>query len=94
MIAAAPSCPPPVLRASPLPRRAQRVDFTWPDQRVAVEIDGRAWHAIQATWGEDHERDLALRLAGWRPLRYTHRQLVQSPALVVADLTAALGVRG
>ena len=80
----------PVRQSSPLPRRAQRVDFAWPRERVVVEIDGRAWHAIQAAWGEDHERDLRLRLAGWHPLRYTHRQLTRTTELVVADLRTAL----
>ncbi len=82
--------PMPVPQSSPLPGRALRVDFAWPWARILVEIDGRAWHAIQSTWGEDHQRDLALRLAGWRPLRYTHRQLTQTPELVATDLNAAL----
>ncbi len=55
-----------------------------------VEIDGREWHAIQAAWGEGHERDLRLRLAGWKPLRYTHRQLTATPELVATDLANAL----
>ncbi len=82
--------PSPVPQSSPLPGRALRVDFAWPWARVLVEIDGRTWHAIQSTWGEDHERDLALRLAGWRPLRYTYRQVSTSAGLVATDLRAAL----
>ncbi len=82
--------PDPVRQASPLPQRVQRVDFTWPGPRVAVEIDSRVWHAIQDTWGDDHERDAALRLAGWTSLRYTHRQLTTQRDLVIADLTLAL----
>lgn len=82
--------PMPVPQSSPLPHRVLRVDFAWPHVRVIVEIDGRTWHAIQSTWGEDHERDLALRLAGWRPLRYTHHQLTHSPELVATDLGSAL----
>lgn len=84
--------PMPVPQSSPLPRRILRVDFAWPHVRVIVEIDGRTWHAIQSTWGEDHQRDMALRLAGWQPLRYTHGQLVRTPNLVVADLRGALGI--
>ena len=84
--------PIPVPQSSPLPGRALRVDFAWPQPRVLVEIDGRTWHAIQSTWGEDHERDLLLRLAGWSPLRYTHRQLSISTDLVATDLRAALRI--
>lgn len=89
-VIAAHGFPLPAAQASPLPRRRLRVDFAFPGPRVIVEIDGRAWHAIQTTWGEDHQRDLALRLAGWRPLRYTHHQLIRTPELVAADLRLAL----
>lgn len=82
--------PEPTLQASPLPHRIQRVDVTWPGPRVAVELDSRAWHAIQATWGEDHERDMALRSAGWTPLRYTFHQVCERPAEVAADVRRAL----
>lgn len=82
--------PVPVPQASPLPHRERRVDFAWPRERLVVEVDGREWHAIQATWGDDHERDLALRRQGWRCLRYTHRQLTRTPALVADDLRNAL----
>lgn len=87
--------PEPTLQASPLPHRSQRVDVTWPGPRVAVELDSRTWHAIQATWGEDHERDLALRRAGWIPLRYTFNQVCEHPGDVADDLRRALdGRRG
>lgn len=82
--------PVPVPQSSPLPGRALRVDFAWPRARILVEIDGRTWHAIQRTWGEDHQRDLTLRLAGWRPLRSTHGQIVRTPSLVATDLRNAL----
>lgn len=81
---------PPVSQSSPLPGRAQRVDFCWPYERVVVEVDGRAWHAIQAAWGEDHDRDLRLRLAGYAAYRYTWRQLTRTPELVAADVQRAL----
>ena len=83
--------PAPVAQSSPLPRRVLRVDFCWPRKRIVVEVDGRAWHAIQAAWGEDHERDLQLRAAGYTALRYTWRQVTQTPELVAADLRRALG---
>ncbi len=84
--------PRPVPQTSPLPQRVQRVDFCWPDRRVVVEVDGRAWHAIQGTWGEDHDRDLALRLSGFVPRRYTWAQITRSPGRVAADVLDALGV--
>ena len=80
----------PVPQSSPLAHRGGRVDFCWPLERLVVELDGRAWHAIQATWGADHDRDLALRMAGYATCRYTRRQLVRTPQLVAADVRRAL----
>lgn len=82
--------PAPVLQASPFPHRVQRVDFCWPERRVVVEVDGREWHAIQAAWGEDHDRDLSLRLSGWVPRRYTWAQITRAPSRVAADVLDAL----
>lgn len=68
------------------------VDAVWREQRVVVEVDGRAGHADWARIQSDHERDLALRAAGWVVLRYTWRQLERTPTEVARDLAAALGL--
>jgi hypothetical protein len=62
------------------------VDAYWPDQRLVVEIDGWRGHRSSAQLQRDHQRDLELRLAGYVVLRYTRRQLVESPASVADDL--------
>jgi very-short-patch-repair endonuclease len=41
----------------------------------------------------DRRRDLTLRGAGYIVLRYTWDQLVEEPALVMADLTRVLASR-
>jgi hypothetical protein len=71
--------------------RTGRVDFVWPDPRVAVEVDGRKWHAIQAAFERDREKDLQLREAGFEPHRYTYRQVVEQPGRVARDVLRALG---
>jgi len=53
--------------------RSGRVDFVFFPERVAVELDGRRWHAIQAAFERDRARDLAPRRAGYDPHRYTWR---------------------
>ena len=70
--------------------RSGRVDFVWPGLGVAVEVDGRRWHAIQAAHDLDREKDLALRKAGYDPHRYTYWQVVNKAPEVAAVVLAAL----
>lgn len=76
-----------VLRAASLPdfavqRRIElgdgkgvRVDIAWPEQMVALEIDGAAWHADALATAHDRERHLVLTALGWRLLRVTAADL-------------------
>ena len=70
--------------------RHGRADFVFPDPGVAVEVDGRAWHAVQAAFELDRAKDLLLREAGYDPHRYTHRQIHEEAARVDAALHRAL----
>jgi hypothetical protein len=62
------------------------VDALWPDQRVIVEVDGWPGHRTRAQLERDHQRDLELRAAGYIVLRYTWRQLTETPKAVAEDL--------
>jgi predicted transcriptional regulator of viral defense system len=62
------------------------VDALWADQKLVVEIDGPKGHRTRAELQADHQRDLELRAAGYVVLRYTERQLIDSPAAVAADI--------
>lgn len=62
------------------------VDAFWPDAKLVVEIDGPGGHRTPAQLYADHQRDLELRAAGYVVLRYTERQLVETPAAVAADI--------
>lgn len=70
--------------------RQGRVDFVWPDRGVALEVDGRRWHAIQAAHDRDRQKDLELREAGFDPHRYTYWQVVGQAARVARIVLAAL----
>jgi very-short-patch-repair endonuclease len=74
-------------------RRGYEVDCLWPDQRVAVEFDGRAAHARAAAFEEDRARDSALTATGLRPLRFTWRRVTGEAEDVLAELTATLSGR-
>ena len=67
-----------------------RLDFAWPELRVAVETDGWATHGRRQAFEDDRARDAFLLAAGWRVLRVTYRRLSRRPTLVAAQLAAVL----
>lgn len=71
-------------------RHGWQIDFLWPDQRVAVEIDGYPFHRSRARFERDRRRDADL--AGLRILtvRVTGRQLRYEPMAVIARVAGAL----
>ncbi len=62
------------------------VDFTWSEQRLAIETDGRDAHLTRSAFEEDRRRDAALTAAGWRVVRFTWRQVSQEPRYVARML--------
>jgi len=67
-----------------------RVDFFWPEHRLAVETDSWEYHRGSVSFEDDHGRDLELRAHGITTRRYTGDQLEVAPKRVAADLRAAL----
>ena len=61
------------------PTRRWKIDYAWPDVRLAVEIEGGIWsksrHAIGQGFVNDIEKYNAVVEAGWALLRYQPRQL-------------------
>lgn len=70
----------------------RRVDFFWPDRRLAVETDSWEYHRGSVAFEDDHDRDLELRARGITTRRYTGDQLAAAPGAVAADLLEALGL--
>ncbi len=66
-----------------------RVDFAWPEYRVALEVDGFSVHGDRAAWDRDQKRSSQLAAAGWRVHRVTHDRL-RNPADIVAELRKSL----
>jgi very-short-patch-repair endonuclease len=56
------------------------VDFCWPEQRLIVEADGRAFHDTTRAFDHDRERDAELTLAGWRVVHVTWRHVTREAA--------------
>lgn len=61
------------------PTRKWRIDFAWPEQRVALEVEGAVWTSGRHTRGSGFVKDLVkyneLARMGWRLVRITPNQL-------------------
>lgn len=66
------------------------VDGLWHGARLAVEIDGARWHLNAAAWERDLRRANALQATGLRLLRFSVRQLMYEPDVVISAVRAAL----
>ncbi len=69
------------------------VDFVFGGPRVAVEIDGYAFHSDPRDFQYDRQRQNYLILRGWTVLRFTWLDLVTQPQRVVAEVCAAVSAR-
>jgi very-short-patch-repair endonuclease len=85
-----------MLRASDLPTpqrqvevtafgRKYRLDFAWPDARVALECDGRKWH--ESDFERDRRRWSAISAAtGYRIVWATWQRVRREPEQILAEL--------
>lgn len=73
--------------------RTYRLDMAYPDVRVAVELDGRTYHASPEQWERDIRRDLALATVGWQTIRLSHDRLTTDPAGCRRDVLRVLASR-
>jgi hypothetical protein len=72
-------------------RFVARVDFAWPDRKVALEYDG-LWHAEPGQFAKDRQRLNKLRAAGWQVIHVTAADL-HDPQRLLALIAEALSVR-
>ena len=66
------------------------IDVAFPDVKLAVEVDGWAWHMDVDRFRADRHKGNALTRAGWTVLRFTWHDLTNRPAYVLAEIRAAL----
>ena len=76
------------------PVRRWRMDFAWPQQMVAVEVEGAVYTRGRHTRGRgftaDCEKYAEAALLGWTVLRFTRQQIESGYALECAE--KALGL--
>lgn len=66
------------------------VDLLWRAERLAVEIDGYAFHSSRAAFEADRRRDAVLAASGFRVVRVTWAQLSKEPEALLARIAQAL----
>jgi very-short-patch-repair endonuclease len=66
-----------------------KIDVAFPQQKVAIETDGWAFHSSQEDFQKDRERQNKLALLGWQVLRFTWLDLTEYPQRVLAEIRFA-----
>ena len=69
------------------------LDAAWPKVRLAVELDGAAFHGSPEARERDLRRDAALAALGWIVLRFSYRRLTGQPEACRAQIAAAYRAR-
>jgi very-short-patch-repair endonuclease len=67
-----------------------RADFAYPDRRILIELDGERYHMDRATFQRDRVKQNQAHALGWIVYRFTWRQVIDTPEVVVATLASAL----
>ncbi|MGY1778016.1 DUF559 domain-containing protein [Geodermatophilus sp. SYSU D00804] len=70
--------------------RTVHLDAAWPGLRVAVELDGAAFHGSRTQRERDLRRDTALAALGWVVLRFSYRRLTTDPDGCRREIEAVL----
>lgn len=73
-----------------LPGGRYRLDFAWPDRRVALECDGWEHHGKRSAFAPDRARLAELAAARWQVLPVTWHACTEQPARVERWLRTAL----
>lgn len=70
------------------------LDFAYPDEKVAIEIDSVRWHSGLRAIKQDNERQNLLVALGWRVLRFEWNDVVRRPKVIAAQIRNALARQG
>lgn len=69
------------------------VDVVFRDAKVAIEVDGFAFHSDATAFQRDRTKQNAISLAGYQVLRFTWLDLVEYPDRVIAEVRRAIRAR-
>ncbi len=70
-----------------------KVDVAFPGPKVAIEVDGWAFHTDTEVFQQDRKRQNTISLLGWQLLRFTWLDLTEYPDRVLALIRTAISAR-
>lgn len=74
-----------------VPGRRFRLDIAFPEQMLAIEVDGHKSHGKhRAGFEKDREKQNLLTLNGWRVLRFSGREIRQNIEEVISTIEGML----
>lgn len=76
-----------------LPFATVHLDAAVPELKLAVELDGAAFHGSRTARERDIRRDAALTAEGWVVLRFSYRRLTREPEACRRDILRACAAR-
>lgn len=71
-------------------RKIARLDFAFPEAKVAIECDGYRWHSEKSRWQSDIDRRNFITGLGWKIIQVTATSLRQRPHDVIDAIESAL----
>jgi hypothetical protein len=72
------------------PAGGHRVDCRWPQKRLTVELDSYRYHHSRHAWEQDRRREREAHARGDQFRRYTYGDVMEGPALMLAELRGLL----
>ena len=70
-----------------------RADFVFEEAQLAIECQSRKWHANDVNFVTDKQKERVIKAAGYELLPFTWAEVVYEPAVVAAEIRAALARR-
>ena len=70
-----------------------RVDFAYPELKIAIEVQSRRWHSDWPARCSDMDRLNRLQTLGWIIIQVTYEDLQRHPAIVAERIREALDTR-
>lgn len=71
-----------------------RVDYAWPDLKLAIEVDSWRFHSSKAARRRDATRQNGMEMLGWTVLRFFWEDIFHDPELVLSQVRATRDVLG
>lgn len=70
------------------------LDFAFPKEKVAIEVDGHFWHSSKKAKKYDSFKDKVLKGRGWEVLRFSDFEIQENLDRCVGMVLATLKKRG